>query len=299
LWLPVSILQSSPFLALFSGADLMINSYILLSLAGGCILLIGYWRRQKDEQTLIRHTEFWVLILIVFVQLPFVSQFLFQYVPPFTVIQLSYRFNILLLVVVAVAWANEMDMLKNTAHPRTLRRSLASGVVMLWSLGTIGLVTLQMANVHVHPHDLLPIGEAPEYAPRWSRPYYDFGASLSAPFANDSEYVIWRGMSSNTVVRDTRHPYSDSIVYRAAEAGSLLLRRSYWPTWEASLDGEHLSPAPDSLGRLAIAVPAGSHHLIITLAPEPSARIGAWISIFSLFALIVRWKVIPKTKSGS
>jgi hypothetical protein len=39
--------------------------------------------------------------------------------------------------------------------------------------------------------------------------------------------------------------------------------------------------------------------LIITLAPEPSARIGAWISIFSLFALIVRWKVIPKTKSGS
>jgi hypothetical protein len=286
LWYAASVVFSSPFLAIFSGLALLINSYAFLSVIGASILLVGCWRTRKDRAQ-NSSAILGMLVMIVFMQLPYISRFLFNFVPPFTIVQLSYRFSILLLFTICILWLDEMNM----AHDKIagIFRHSVSFVIILWSLGSIGLVSLQLANIHVHVHTPLPVGEAPEYAPRWSRPYYDFGAALSAPFASDSQYVIWRGEQSEAILRDVRQPYSDSITYDSPVAGSLLLRRSYWPTWKASLDGVPTTTEPDSLGRLIIRAPQGQHHVVVSLATENSARIGAWISVGTVIILCAIW----------
>ncbi len=282
LWLPVSVIFSSPFLALFTGKGLLINSYAFLSVLGACVLLIGIWSARKSEENI---ALFWMLVLIVGVQLPYVSRFLFYHVPPFTIIQLSYRFSVLLLLVVALKWHREQE-----SHVALVpnRQPIAIFVVFFWSLGTIALAGLQLANVHVHRHDLLPLGEAPEYAPRWSRPYYDFGASLSAPFATDTTWAIWSDDSTATI-SDSREPYSDTVRYVAKRPGNILLRRSYWPTWHASLDGITTAISPDSLGRILIPAPAGRHIVAATLETEPSARIGTGVSVGTVILVCALW----------
>ncbi len=292
LWQPASVVLSSPFLAVFSGRDLMINSYAMLSLIGACILLAGYWQRQSGGEYPVpyRSAMAWLLLAIVFVQLPFVSQFLFNHIFPFTIIQLASRTSIVLLVVASLAWMEERntvgEAMKLSRHWRP-----ASAMVVVWSIGTIALVGLQLANVHVHRHDVLPVGEAPEYAPRWSRPYYDFGTALRAPFPTDTTWAVWQG-SASTFLHDHREPYSDTIEYDAGSPGRILLRRSYWPSWHATFDGNPTATAPDSLGRVTLFAPAGHHRLITSLAPEPSATMGAWISVGTVVIVGILWVLL-------
>lgn len=297
LWLPASVVLSSPFLAIFSGKMLTINSYSMLSLIGACILLIGSWRNNRLKTELNHYSQFyWILLVIVFLQLPYVSWFLFNFVPPFTVIQLASRLSVLVLFIAVVVWTDELSEQHKVLAPRE-RNSIrfASLLVLVWSVGGIGLVSLQLANVHVHNDATLPLGEAPEYAPKWSRPYYDFGASLSAPFPNGYVWAVWQGNPQPTHMQypKQRAPYTDTVEYVSALPGHILFRRSYWPGWHAMLDGKPVPTASDSLGRLIVAAPAGGWHRITTsLDLEPSAKLGAWISAGAVVVAGIVWMLL-------
>ncbi len=290
LWRPVPLVQSSPFLAIFTGQAITINSYTFVMLVGACMLLIAWFRSRNAIQPL-----FWIVVFIIAAQFPLLTQYLYRYIPPFTIVQLASRFSILLLIVIAIAWPEETK--KNDAANRV---PIASIIVMFWSVSTIVLVGLQLANVHVHKHGPLPIGEAPEYATRWAKPYYVWGDSLSAPFVNDSQTIVWPAQDSVALIASIHKPYSDTIEYFAHAPSQALLRRSYWPSWKATIDGTPTVTAPDTLGRLTLTVPEGKHRLILWLETSTAASIGSWISLCTLFLLIVSWIFVPtfrKSKS--
>ncbi len=288
LWRPVSLVQSSPFLAVFTGEALTINSYTFVMLAGGCLLLFGWIRMKIAPQP-----HFWLVVFIVAAQLPVLTQYLYRYVPPFTIVQLASRFSILLLIVVAIAWQEELQVRE---HGK--RVPMTSVIVIFWSICTIGLVILQLADVHIHKHGPLPIGDAPEYATRWAKPYDKYGDSLSTPFANDSQNVVWLRNDSVSLISAVRKPYSDTIVYRSHVPARTLVRRSYWPTWKATVDGHPVATAPDSLGRLTLTVPEGEHQLILNLETSRSAETGSWISLSTLLAFIVSWILVPRLRKS-
>jgi hypothetical protein len=283
LWRPVPVVLSSPFLAIFTGQAITINSYTFVSLVGACILFAGFIRQRSTANPM-----FWLLALIIVVQLPFIAKYLFVYVPPFSIVQLSYRMSILLLIVVAIAWQNELTG-NEERNDNAKSVHLASNVVAFWSVCTIVLVGLQLADVHVHKHGPLPVGEAPEYATRWARPYYEWGAMLNTSFANDTQNIVWPSDEKVSVISSIRKPYSDTIDYESKADGHALIRRSYWPEWKASIDGSASATAPDSLGRLTIGTPAGNHKLVVWLENLKAAKVGAWVSSISLLILVILW----------
>ena len=103
LWRPVPIVQSSPFLAIFTGQALTINSYTFVMLVGACLLGFAWMRGRNMHQPL-----FWIVVFIIAAQLPFLTQYLYRYIPPFTIVQLASRFSILLLLVIAIVWQEEL-----------------------------------------------------------------------------------------------------------------------------------------------------------------------------------------------
>ncbi len=286
LWRPVPLVQSSPFLAVFTGQALTINSYTFVMLAGACMLLFGWLRSRRGRQPL-----FWLVAFVVAAQLPILTQYLYRFVPPFTIVQLASRFSILLLIVMALAWKEEPWKPK---HDEWV--PIVSYVVAFWSVCTIILVGLQLADVHIHKHGPLPISDAPEYATQWAKPYSVWGDSLSAPFANDAQNMVWSPKVS--LVYSVRKPYSDTIDYAAQVPTEAVVRRSYWPLWNATVDGKSVTTAQDSLGRLTFRFPQGSHRLILWLETSRAAATGSWISISSLLVLIAGWILAPKFKKS-
>jgi len=286
LWRPVPLVQSSPFLAIFTGEALTINSYTFVMLVGACVLFFGWLRSGNRSQPF-----FWIIAFIIVAQLPVLTQYLYRFVPPFTIVQLASRFSILLILVTAIAWQDELG-------PTITRSSLVSIVVLFWSVCTIGLVSLQLADIHFHKHGPLPISDAPEYATRWAKPYYEWGDSLATPFVNHSQNIVWPAKDSASVISSIRTPYSDTIDYMARVPSQAVVRRSYWPSWKATVDGKIVATAPDSLGRITLTVPEGKHELILNLETSHAAETGSWVSLCSLIALIIGWIVSRKSKSS-
>ena len=73
---------------------------------------------------------------------------------------------------------------------------------------------------------------------------------------------------------------------RAATAGTLLVADAWYPGWQATVDGEPVSVQRADLLLRAVAVPAGSHELIMRFRPR-SLRWGAGISLLGLFLALV------------
>ncbi|GEM_PF-2368300 len=282
LWRVVPLVQSTPFLAIFTGEALTINSYSFIMLVGAMALFLAWLRSGNRSRPF-----FWILAVLIAAQLPVVTQYLYRFVPPFTIVQLASRFSILLLLVAALAWQDEF--VKDRKHV-----PIVSWVVVFWSLCTIGLVSLQLADVHVHKHGPLPVGEAPEYATKWARQYEVWGDALAVPFKNDSQTVACEGA---TVMASKRTPYSDTIDLIATKPTTALLRRAYWPQWTAQIDGEATPVSPDTLGRIVTPVPTGEHRLTLKLDDATSAVLGDWISSISFVLIGLGSFFIPKSKN--
>src|SRR5207249_4674333 len=115
--------------------------------------------------------------------------------------------------------------------------------------------------VHVHKYGEWPIGEAPEYASRWAKPYATYGASLGyiasldQPFSDSVQTIVWPPDQKARMTKAVRTVYSDTIDYELHTPARATLRRSWWPMWKASIDGSAVVTGPDSSGRLILATP--------------------------------------------
>jgi len=267
LWRPASIFLNSPFTALFTGENITINIVTLTTLIGLSWLLIARQALQRFRL---------LLLVIVLLQLPYISYYLFRTVPPFTIVQLSYRFFIIVIFVVAIQW---YESLKNGDQKAT------ACITIFWSIVVLCLSVQLLAGVHVHKYGDWPIGEAPEYATRWEPPYTTYGASLnyiemlSVPFQDSMQNVV----SSNAkIISAKRTVYSDTIDCNSSVSTRFIFRRTWWPTWKATTDGQLTITFPDTSGRLALATAPGTHRIIVWLDSERLITAGGWISLSAL-----------------
>jgi hypothetical protein len=288
LWTAPSIAISSPILSIFIGQNVAMSLYNWLGFIAAGILFIALWRNKHDSKS---NAMLWTLALFIVLVLPFISRDLFNFVPPFTVMQRPERMTVLLILIAAVLWKSELAQGGNGQR----LSNAASIVVVVWSVGVIILIAGQMVGLHAHIREYQPIDDAPEYAPRWLQLSKDWGAKLNTSFESDSQTVMWQSANSVQVIHNVREPYNDTVKYRASISQVATFRRSYWPGWVAALDGQAINIRPDSLGRLTVEVPEGVHVVTLSMGSPREATIGWWISAIGLFAMALlyfglQWK---------
>jgi hypothetical protein len=70
------------------------------------------------------------------------------------------------------------------------------------------------------------------------------------------------------------------------DSAYLVLTDTYYPGWEAAIDGKSVPVLRCNYAMRAIELPPGEHHISFSFRP-PLFRIGAWVSLLSLFLLFV------------
>jgi hypothetical protein len=276
LWRPESILLTSPFTALLTGENITINIVTFVTLIGACILYFSLQERRLRR----------LMAVIVILQLPFVSYYLFHFVPPFTIVQLSYRLFAVVILIAAIAWQRSL---------RSESGNLTSYLVAFWSVVVLGLSLQLVSGIHVHKYGDWPIGEAPEYATRWEKPYIEYGASLhyiaalSQPFRDSTQSAV---IDAGILIKTTRSEYSDTIEYSTSNSSKLIVRRTWWPMWSTAVDGISVPTTPDSLGRLSIPVPSGNHRIVVWFANDPLVTVSSRISLIGLILFVTLLFVI-------
>ncbi|MDP4199223.1 MAG: hypothetical protein Q8922_05630 [Bacteroidota bacterium] len=273
LWMPFPFMQSTPILGIFTSQAVMINAYGLLMLLGGLGLLVTVRSRSNAFRSDDRFSSwFWLLAGVVVLQIPPFSIYPFLHVFPFTIIQLPARLNSVLLVLMAVVWA---DHLSRREHWRT-----TSYVVLLWSLCMVPLIIVQLSGIHLRAREIRLPDDPPEYATRWSPPY---DSLAKARMAQDTGWTV----KGATILNATHVAYHDTIVYDSPNDVTLTLHRAYWPLWQANIEGSSMLTSPDSLGRLTLKAPAGHHTVTTQLTESSSETLGRWISLGAFVALCV------------
>lgn len=76
-----------------------------------------------------------------------------------------------------------------------------------------------------------------------------------------------------------------SLVVDSASEGDMTLRRGWYPTWRAQIDGRDAVSTHDTRGDIVLRVPGGSHNVEIWFARTSDQRAGLIISIASLACL--------------
>jgi uncharacterized membrane protein YfhO len=103
--------------------------------------------------------------------------------------------------------------------------------------------------------------------------------------------------SENAKILHTCHSSGDTVVITRAseneidmaannrESAYLVLTDTYYPGWEATIDGVNAPILRCNYAMRAIALPPGEHRVSFAFRPA-SFRKGAWISLFSLLLLL-------------
>jgi len=78
------------------------------------------------------------------------------------------------------------------------------------------------------------------------------------------------------------------MIARNHDSSYLVLTDTYYPGWEATIDGNNSPVLRCNYAMRAIALPPGKHRISFVFQPM-SFRIGAWISLFSLFLILGLW----------
>jgi len=94
---------------------------------------------------------------------------------------------------------------------------------------------------------------------------------------------------------------SYEVLVTAPASTDVLFRIHYFPGWQAYVDGKPVETAiRPPQGLMAVAVPEGSHHVLLRFEDTPLRRVSKVISLLGLLAaaglLLWAWRLERKTK---
>ncbi len=279
LWDPAYIGPGSPIATLLSGENLRIGIYTTVTFLGGCVLLY-YWWKIRGNSAAVASRDFWLLLAIIVLQLPYLPAPLFHYIPPFSTVQLPYRLSMVLMIMMARAWTERLDGRGNGWN--------TSGVVAGYSIVTIILVGGQLGGVQVHKHTPQQSGIAHEFfATRWMPHSENIDSPMRIGFSSDTQMILLPNNPEVALISTNHCAYSDTVVYESQKPAILTFHRAYWPQRHVRIDGHEWDVTPDSVGRVNVQVPAGRHTLTIQLDQSWGEKVGIWISLGTLTILLI------------
>ncbi len=273
----------TPLLDIFSGNLLTVN-FIGILMVGAVFFLffdLNKLRQTNEAQENnipdITHGFYALLLMVLIVQLPFLSILLLKYFKPATLVQFPWRFDILIVPIAAFIWAYSLE---NHFHLRT------SFLFLVWQGCLILMMSLYIAGVVIHPSGTAdPTWEY--FIPRW------VPVAHQQPIGIALHPEIWtQNLTPNeTFTNIQRSDFADSAQTVFEKEHKVKFHRYYWPQWIATVDGNFSKSYPDHNGYTTIMVPAGVHHITLQLHESVSEVVGTWISLLSALGLGVGFLV--------
>lgn len=106
----------------------------------------------------------------------------------------------------------------------------------------------------------------------------------SAPQPKSKVEILSGQATTNVVIQKAQDLYVD---INASSQSELQVNILYFPGWIGIIDGKRVTPTIDTVGRMVFPLPKGQYQLHITFQHTPIRSIATYISLISLFCLII------------
>jgi hypothetical protein len=234
---------------------------------------------------------FWLAVasISVFVMVP-QSRFLWELLPVFQKIQFPWRANIILTLATGV-----LSAIGVSAFRRPFERSygaFALLILILVVLSTVGLSTLKQIYWSLSRQPAVPsrftTKDYDEYRPRWVPAGVFTNARIAELAATVPQAMVLTGTGSVTV--SSWSPRLIRFQSRGTSDILVQLKQFYFPGWSVQLDGDAgfvETPRPSEEGLVTVPLPAGEHHVQLSLRPTASERMGQLVSAASVVLALV------------
>ena len=288
--------SNTPLLDIFSGRNITINLFGVLSAVSAIFLLITMCRKKKTEidkpfpanSVRIIGALRWVVLLVLVVQIPFLSGLLFKYFPPAILVQFPWRFDMLLVPIVALLWARPTDSRKSRA---------VSYIVAVWMIISIPLMFAKASGVSVQHHIEDPAISTWEYiVPRWAHSTAQPIDTSMKQYADQPEAISDNLGKDESILVSKRQDYADSLSTDFHVTHMIVFHRFFWPEWSIRVDGQPVPVTADSIGRLAALIPPGIHKTVVQLRKSTSEYAGEWTSLLTAIVLLLSLIVIKGSR---
>ncbi len=215
-----------------------------------------------------------LLALALLLQLPYITLPLFTHLLPVSMIQFTWRWDVIVVlasaVIVAILWDAD-------------KRKWPLLLLILWSVAGSVLLPFTAAGVHMHYLPSREIVEPGEYLPLAT------ADRINSEVLNShrSDPFIVSGDSSIKIISDDSNALLRRIQIQTQKPTQATLHLFTWPQWRITSDGVQLPISSDSIGRITTVVPAGTHLLTISLADSAAEALGRIVSIVAFILLIL------------
>lgn len=258
----------------YVGLELLINQsfrFFAWSLTSVFALAVAMLWIQVRRRSETEHTHRWIgrlLFFVILLQLPYILGPVVVFLPLMDLIKFVWRWYLWLPIIAAIILTRDFE--------RSRFGHLLVAVSLLTSIGIGGAFTWSLIK---HPSPRLePPHESPEYAPTKGTLSFEQEVNALASHTRDQEVVRTNG----SVVISGIERYDEESYFTASvssESASLVLHRSYFPTWRLRDEiGVEYPVSADTLGRVTVTIPKGKRNYLLTLVESNTERISAWIS---------------------
>lgn len=264
-----AIVRESPYIhtvreALAGRID-RLHLVMAVTLVAGALLVIHRLQHHPREALT------WLLTAAVLLQLPYLTDRLWQSVLPFTYLQFSWRLN-------AVVWLV-------LVYDFAMRESVARYLVLALILITFGISTPLIPRLVSHegiPDDPIRY-DAPEHATRWTPASLWEFYHLAMRHGGDPDVVI---ESAGSVITTRRTPTDRQYELDLTKPATAQLHLMYWPYWKAYVNGEVVTLGQRD-GIATINLPGGRSHVELKLEGSSAEKTGVALSMVGATVLIV------------
>ena len=225
-----------------------------------------------------------VALISIFLSLPD-SQFLWETVSIIKFVQIPWRFIGYVSLGLAIAAGYVVAALKT----KTLQAAVFIGLIILLTYANRNHIRVNQYVDYVSPLSGATVygpstTSKDEHMPKWAPRIY------SAPNPDGDVLAPAGGKSARLVWKSNYHLFDVT----ASDSGGFRDNTSYFPGWEAKVDGrgQPIEYQADAFGRLLVYLPAGTHQVEYFFRETPYRLLSDFVSIITLATvlLVVWWR---------
>lgn len=246
----------------------------VLSLTTAAIAL--WYSRSLLRRDRLVHGMMAVCGVCIFLQLPYLSDSIWDLLPPLQLVQFSWRLTGPLTLVVVVLLMIGVTERKRFASALCL-------TIAAMSLFWYGKYLYVFLTFPPPPDMVGEVRKAPrEFVPRYAERQYAATLERGRKRLLKNEHVTGLGLTDVKLKEDVS---GLSFSYAAESAVAARIDVYYWPNWVLSTAGNTVPVSYDSTGAITATLPAGTHDASLAMEQSDSERYGASISLFGIALL--------------